>query len=277
MAPRSAGRRLIVNADDFGRSPSINRAVIRAHQEGILTTASLMVTEASFNEAVELARQNPRLGVGLHLTLLCGHSALDHDQIPGLINERREFSDNATAAGFKYFWRRDLREQLEAEIAAQFERFRSTGLIMDHVNGHLHMHLHPVVLDILLKHARAWGITHIRWTRDPFWLNARISAGKWFYRATHALIYRMLSGRALPGFRKLGIRHTSAVFGLLQNERVDESFLLRLLPALPAQDVEVYSHPSLDEYRNEFEALISPAVSNLVKRLNLSLVRYQDL
>ena len=126
MAPRSAGRRLIVNADDFGRSSSINRAVIRAHQEGILTTASLMVTEASFNEAVELARQNPRLGVGLHLTLLCGHSALDHDQIPGLINERREFSDNATAAGFKYFWHGTFVNSSKQKSRPSSKGFRST-------------------------------------------------------------------------------------------------------------------------------------------------------
>jgi hopanoid biosynthesis associated protein HpnK len=276
MAPHKAVR-LIVNADDFGRSPSINQAVILAHQKGILTTASLMVNETALDEAVRLARQNPRLGVGLHLTLLCGHSALGVDQISGLVNNKREFSNSPAATGFKYFWDRRLRSQLENEIGAQFEKFRSTGLTLDHVNGHLHIHLHPVVLDILLKHSRAWGITHIRWTRDPFWLNSRLSSGKWLYRAVHAIIYRLLSGRAFPLFRRLGIRHTSVVFGLLQNERVDEEYLLRLLPNLPLEDVEIYSHPSLDEYKNEFEALISPAVVNLVERLNLSLVRYQDL
>src|SRR6266705_6008158 len=78
--PHSSARRLIVNADDFGRSHSINEAVIRAHKEGILTSASLMVNEPAFEEAVELAKANPTLGVGLHLTLLCGHSTLPADQ-----------------------------------------------------------------------------------------------------------------------------------------------------------------------------------------------------
>src|ERR1041385_5459776 len=91
--PQSS-RRLIVNADDFGRSHSINEAVIRAHREGILTSASLMVNEPSCAEAVEFAKQNPNLGVGLHLTLLMGHSALPPKEIPGLVNERREFSDD---------------------------------------------------------------------------------------------------------------------------------------------------------------------------------------
>src|SRR6266568_2059787 len=87
-------RRLIVNADDFGRSGSINSAVIRAHREGILTTASLMVNEPACAEAVTLAKANPRLGVGLHLTLLCGHSSLSRQSVPGLVNEEREFGDN---------------------------------------------------------------------------------------------------------------------------------------------------------------------------------------
>src|SRR5947208_6113704 len=87
-------RRIIVNADDFGRSHSINQAVIRAHREGILTTASLMVNEEGFEEAVVLARENPKLGVGLHLTLLCGHSALPAEKIPGLVDARRQFSDD---------------------------------------------------------------------------------------------------------------------------------------------------------------------------------------
>src|SRR6266403_4871890 len=84
----SRRRRLIVNADDFGRSADINEAVIRAHREGILTSASLMVNEPGFEEAVTLARENPRLGVGLHLTLLFGHSALPPDRIPGLVNAK---------------------------------------------------------------------------------------------------------------------------------------------------------------------------------------------
>ena len=144
----STRRRLIVNADDFGRSASINHAVVRAYREGILTTASLMVNEAACEEAVVLARENPGLGVGLHITLLCGHSALPPEKIPGLVNARCEFTNNPARAGFRYFFQRSLREQLRAEIHAQFQRFRATNLPLDHVNGHLHLHLHPVVLVI---------------------------------------------------------------------------------------------------------------------------------
>src|SRR5690349_18481794 len=123
-------RRLIVNADDFGLSRSVNEAVIRAHREGVLTSASLMVNEPGYQEAVELARANPRLGVGLHLTLLFGHAALSPEKIPGLVNAKGEFTNSPVGAGFRYFFRRELREQLRAEIRAQFERFRGTGLPM---------------------------------------------------------------------------------------------------------------------------------------------------
>src|SRR5690348_16943910 len=129
-------RWLIVNADDFGLNSSTNHAIIRGHQEGILTSCSLMVNEPGFEEAVELARQNPRLGVGLHLTFLQGHSTLPREKIPGLVNEKREFDNSPVRVGFKYFFKRELREQLRAEMLAQFEKFRATGSPLDHVDSH---------------------------------------------------------------------------------------------------------------------------------------------
>jgi hopanoid biosynthesis associated protein HpnK len=268
---------LIVNADDFGRSHSINQAVVRAHREGILTTASLMVNEPGCGEAIELARANPRLGVGLHLSLLCGRPALSAREIPGLLNADGGFDNRPVAAGFRYFTRKELRAQLRDEIRAQFERFRATGLTLDHVNGHLHLHLHPTVLRILMDEAADLGIRHMRLTRDPLRLNARLASGQWLYRASHALIYRWLSGRARRELERRGIRHTRFVFGLLQNARVTEDYVGRLLPVLPAGDSELYSHPSLDEFRHEFDALVSPRIKSLVDKLGIRLIRYQDL
>jgi hopanoid biosynthesis associated protein HpnK len=277
MERPEAPRRLIVNADDFGRSASINNAVIQAHTGGILTTASLMVGEPAFVEAVALAKQQPRLGVGLHLTLSCGRAVLPPDKIPGLVNGRGEFGDQPAAVGWRYFFGRELREPMRREIHAQFEKFQSTGLLLDHVNGHQHMHLHPAVLRILMEDADALGIRRLRLTRDPFWLNARLASGAWVYRALHAFIYHCLSGRARGELQRRGIRHTRRVFGLLQNGRVDETYITRLLPLLPPGDSELYSHPSLDEFRHEFDALVSPRVRELVKNGGIKLIRYQDL
>ena len=277
MASPDAPRRLIVNADDFGRSSSINSAVIRAHREGILTTASLMVNGEAFDEAVRLAMDHPKLGVGLHLTLVMGRATLPPGEIPGLVNDRGEFSDDPVATGFRYFSNPALQPQLQREIAAQFAKFRQTGLPLDHVNGHLNLHLHPSVFSLLRENAAEWGIRHLRLTRDPFWLNARLARGAWFYRISHAIIFALLCARASPALRRLGVHHTGRVFGLLQNARVDEEFMLRLIEVLPAGDSELYSHPSLDEFKPEFDALISSRVKSLVAGQGIELIRYQDL
>jgi len=269
--------RLIVNADDFGRSRSINHAVIRAHREGILTSASLMVNEPDCAEAVALAKENPKLGVGLHLTLLMGHSALPPEKIPGLVNARGEFSNNPVGVGFRYFFDRRLREQLRAEVHAQFDRFRATGLVLDHVNGHLHLHLHPVVFGILMEDAEALGVRRMRFTRDCLARSRRMTHGRWFYRVFHAAIHEWLSGRAREPLRRRGIKHAQITFGLLQDSHVDEDYVLKLLPELPPGDSELYSHPSLDEFKHEFDALVSPCVKEQINRLGIELIRYQNL
>jgi hopanoid biosynthesis associated protein HpnK len=270
-------RRLIVNADDFGRSHAINESVIRAHREGVLTSASLMVNEPACAEAVELARQCPDLGVGLHLTLICGKSALPPAQIPGLVGGDGCFSNDPVVTGARYFFNPVLRPQLRAEIRAQFERFRATSLPLDHLNGHLHLHLHPVVFRILVEDAAVLGWSRIRLTRDPLGLNFRLVKGRLAYRVAHAAIHAALSKHARAPLRRLGARHTQRVFGLLQNAQVDERFLLQLLDHLPPGDSELYSHPSLDEFKHEFDALISPRVRARVRDSCIQLIRYQDL
>jgi len=235
------------------------------------------VNEGSAAEAVKLARENPKLGVGLHLSLLCGCSALPHFEIPELVDKAGNFATEPAATGFRYFFKGSLTEQLRREIQAQFERFKQTGLTLDHVNGHLHMHLHPVVFGLVMEMVDQYGVQRVRLTNDLFWLNAHLAGGQWVYRASHAVVYRVLSAWARPKLVQRGIRFTPRVFGLLQNARVDEGYVLKLLPALPPGDSELYSHPSLDEFRNEFEALTSPSVSEMVKKCGIQLIRYQDL
>lgn len=275
--PESAGRRLIVNADDFGRSPAINEAIEAAHRDGILTCASLMVSEPFAADAVARARACPALGVGLHLTLVCGRAALPAEANPGLAGVDGQLPAGAARAGWRYFFRRDLRAALRHEIGAQLDAFARTGLPLDHVNGHLNLHLHPAVFRLLLDLAPARGIRALRLTRDRFWLNARLARGAWVYRLSHAVIFTLLSAWARPRLRRAGLRHTRHVFGLLQNGRVDEAYLLRLLPRLPAGDSELYSHPSLTEFRSEFEALVSPRVRALAAAEGIRFIRYQDI
>jgi hopanoid biosynthesis associated protein HpnK len=270
-------RRLIVNADDFGRSHSINEAVIRAHREGILTSASLMVNEPGFDEAVNLAEENPQLGVGLHLTLLVGRSALPPEKIPGLVNSHGEFSENPVGVGMNYFFNYNLREQLRVEIHAQFEKFRSTGLKLDHVNGHLHFHLHPTIFKILMEDSAELGIRHLRLTRDCLARSRKMSRGHFFYKISHAAVFEMLSSRARKVLDAKKILHAQITFGLLQNARADEDYILKLLPELPPGDSELYSHPSLGEFKHEFDALVSPRVKEQIEKLGIELIRYSNL
>lgn len=280
MAPNGASRprrRLVVNADDFGRSSEINEAVVRAHRQGILTTASLMVNEAAAHEAVRLARENPRLGIGLHLTLCSGRAGLLPELIPGLADRQGRLKRSPVGAGCVFFLRRGLRSQLRAEIHEQFAKFSESGLVLDHVNGHLHLHLHPVVLRILAEDAPALGLARLRLTNDPLRLDLRLSTGRWVYRLAHALVFTLLTRHARPILARSGFAHTQAVFGLLRNGRVDEDYVLRLLPELPEGDSELYSHPSLPDPEEELQMLLSARVRALADRLNIQLIRYQDL
>lgn len=270
-------RRLIVNADDFGRTPAHNEAVARAHREGILTTASLMVNEPAAGEAVALARQLPRLGVGLHLTLVCGRAALPSTQPPGLTDAEGRFDSNPVRAGLRYFFRRDLRQALEAEIRAQFDRFAQTGLPLDHINGHLNIHLHPTVFALLLAAGPTDRPVGFRLTRDRFWLQARLAPGRWAYRISHAIIFALLAARARPQLRQTAWRSPRHVFGLLQDGRVEENWLEALLPRLPAGDSELYAHPSTVEAPHELAALTSARVRRMLEREHIQLIRYQDL
>ncbi|MGB8698288.1 MAG: ChbG/HpnK family deacetylase, partial [Thermosynechococcaceae cyanobacterium] len=152
----------IVNGDDFGFSPGVNAAIVQAHQHGVLTSTSLMVTGAAFPEAIALAQAHPDLAVGLHLVLVCGKSALPPERIPHLVDSQGQFPDNPTQAGLRYQFSPAARQELRLEIRAQLEQFRQTGLPLAHVDGHLHLHAHPVVLDILIDLAPEFGIRVIR-------------------------------------------------------------------------------------------------------------------
>jgi len=277
MGRLKPARRLIVNADDFGKSSEINRAVIEAYQRGILTSASLMVNEPGLAEAVDLAKANPGLGIGLHLTLLCGHAAIRDGSNSILIDPSGAFKRGPVASGWQYFFTRGLRQPLRLEIAAQFRKFFDTGLALDHVNGHLHMHLHPTVFNLLLESPERTRITHMRLTRDPLGLNLRLASGRWFYRLSRWLIYQCLAQRAEKLLQNCQIRFPDRVFGLLQDSRVNRDFLRDLLRRLPLGDSELYSHPSLTDFKHEFEALVDPVVKQLIRQENIELIQYKDL
>lgn len=118
-------------------------------------------------------------------------------------------------------------------MLAQFEKFRATGLPLDHMDSHHHLHAHPTIFRILIESAEDLGITHLRLTSEPFGLHRRLAVGYRLDRLSHTFAYWLLAGRTRPILRRLDIKHTDAIFGMMQDARVDEQYLERLLPRLP--------------------------------------------
>ena len=154
--------RLITTADDFGLTRGVNEAVSEAATKGILTTASLMVSAPEAADAVARARKLPSLAVGLHLVVIECTQTLPPEMIPNLVDADGRFPSDQLRLGVNYFFCPRVRRQLAAEIRAQFEAFRATGLTLDHANAHKHMHLHPTVGGLLIGIGREYGLRALR-------------------------------------------------------------------------------------------------------------------
>jgi hopanoid biosynthesis associated protein HpnK len=282
-------RRLVVTGDDFGLASEVNRGVVRAHRDGILTSTSLMVSAPAVDEAVALARETPSLAVGLHLVLVQGRPASPTAAAAGLAVPGGGFRTSAIPAALLYFFHPRLRAALRDEIRAQLERFRDTGLPLSHVDGHLNIHLHPVSQRILAELAPEFGIPAIRLSRDPIAENLRWDRAHALRKAFEGTAFRVLSRIAETRFGALGVVATKYVFGLHQSGACDEPYMLDLIPRLPAGDSELYCHPAeaqspemrrlMPEYvhARELAALTSPAVRRAVEAAGIELVRYADI
>jgi hopanoid biosynthesis associated protein HpnK len=240
-----AARRLIVSADDFGLSPGVNAGIMRAHRDGILTDASLMVNGAAFDEAVELARATPTLSVGLHLVLVQGRATAPPSAVPGLVDAAGMFRTNPVAVGFRYFFTPGIHVQLEREICAQLEKYLNTGLPLSHVDGHLNIHVHPTVLNILVRVAERYRIRALRLPREPLAISLRLDGRERPRKIAESLAFRRLTAFAAPRLIAHGIRSPDQMFGLHQSGHVTEPYLLGVIDALAPGVTEIYSHASL--------------------------------
>lgn len=278
---------MIVNADDFGMSEEVNEAVIRAYREGVLTTTSLMVTGAAFEQAVRLARENPGLGVGIHLVTVVGRSVLPQSQIGSLVDENRNFSNNPTSAGLKYFFYPRARRELRKELAAQFEEFYSTGLPLSHIDGHLHLHVHPVIFNVALELGEKYGCRRMRVPQEELRPAITFDSANKTLKRVHALLFGGLARWMKKKLAARGFTFPERVYGNLQSGRMSERYFLYALDHLTAKTNEIYFHPALyqgdrlsDEKRQcalEFEALISTRVRKRINDLGIKLTNYIEI
>ncbi len=167
MAGWIVWRNVTFSADDFGLTEFVNEAVEKAHRDGILQAASLMVAAPAAADAVRRARAMPSLRVGLHLVVIEGPAVLAPADIPDLVDSAGQFPSDQLKLGVKYFFRPGVRRQLEAEIHAQFAAFAATGLALDHANAHKHMHLHPTVGAMMIRIGVLHGLRRIRVPAEP--------------------------------------------------------------------------------------------------------------
>lgn len=241
----SSRRVAIINADDFGFSRGVNAAIIKAHTEGVLTSTSLMVTGEAVDEAIALARSHPSLSVGLHLVLVCGKSVLPPREIPHLVNTTGNFSNSPFFAGLNYQFNPQVRDELRQEIRAQLEKFRSTGLTLSHVDGHLHLHMHPVVLRILVELAEEFEIKFIRLPAEELSINLKFARSHLLTKLVWWAVFARLRHYGENLLEGKGIKFAQKVYGLLQTGNVTEDYLLNLIPQITADFVEIYSHPAM--------------------------------
>lgn len=277
---------LIVTADDFGLHEAVNDAVEQASRAGVLTAASLMMAAPAAGDAIRRAHRLPRLRVGLHVVLADGAAMLAHSLIPALTDPSGHMNSRMFVNGLRYFALPKVRRQLEEEIRAQFAAFARTGLRLDHVNVHKHFHLHPTLLEMLLRIGREYGLSAMRVPDEPLWFAAR--SGAWFAGANTVLLapWIALMKRRLHSARVL---YNDRIFGVAASGSMDEAKLLAILGRLPAGITEIYLHPatlsgaviapSMDGYRHadELAALMSPRVRAAIAAAGIEHGGYGDV
>lgn len=242
VEPRNARRQsqkfLIVTGDDFGLNTKANEAIEQLHQAGLLTQTSLMVNEAGVDEALRIARRNPGLRVGLHLTLCLGKGS-PCSSGTRLVDAAGQLSRTPAGAGIAYALRRGLRAALAGEIEAQFERFLALGFPPLYWDGHTHLHLHPLIMKWTVPVAQAAGFRAVRLVREAGW---GLLPG----------VFRLLSQVALPQLHAAGIAVVGRIYGLQKTGQITTAQFTRYIEAIATTEhngnawSEIYLHPGAE-------------------------------
>ena len=276
---------MIVNADDFGLSPEVNSGVIRAHRDGILGSASLMVAEKAAKDAGELARQNPALDVGLHAVVCRGRSILDATHLRGAVDSSGHFIENPVMAGMRYFFDSSMRAKMTDELRAQIERHLELVGNLNHIDGHLNFHVHPLFADILIDLAVEYKVPCIRLPRESVMTTLRLRRDHAPLKLVEAAIFRTLSRRTRRMMTERGLRSTDSLFGLHQSGHLDEDYIVGVIDQLRDGTTELYFHPAADvggippsaAAQLEVEILTSPRVREAIDRNDIELITFADL
>ena len=276
-------KQIIVNADDFGRHVLINRAVERGVTDGVLRSATIMPGGAAFDDAAELAARSPKLGVGIHLTLVNGNPVLPPAEIPSLVTEAGIFVDDHTAFAVRLLRGAVNLDEVRAELGAQLRRVEAAGIHPTHADSHQHMHVLPGVIDIVLDLCRAAGIPAMRAPRAPLFAGSFGGIGQLIGRTGLAI----LTHRAAAKAQRRGIRVPDHFAGIVAGEAVDTATLTGIAASLRGGVTEVMLHPGTDnavlirdclwehDFEAELSALSAPAVRTALAAAGAEIVNFR--
>ena len=278
-------KRLIVNADDFGRHELINRAVARAFDTGCLRSATIMAGGIAFDDAARLAKKLSGLGVGIHFTLANGNPVLPPKEIPSLVTEEGIFHADYVRFLKRYLSGKIALAEVRSELAAQLEKVRRAGLTLTHFDSHQHLHHVPAITEIVLDLAEASGIRSMRVANTRLFDGELDSVGKFVGRLGLGSLAKV-AARAAHKRHFITPEHFA---GIVAGESVDENFMLRLIGNLRDGTTEVMLHPGTDnetlrdfcEWNHDFEgelaAATSPRVLSLLVDKNISAINFGGL
>ena len=285
-------RRLIVNADDFGFTSGVNRAIVEAHSHGIVTSSTLMANGPAFTEAVKLVKRNPRLGVGCHVVLIDGEPLLDREKIPSLTHSRR-FRDSLKSFAARALSRRIDEEEIFAEVAAQIRKLQASAISVSHVDTHKHTHLFPRILRPVLRAARECGV---RAVRNPFGPRLPMRSSKLMQRPNLWTRYAQL--RILGGFAKNfrsavareGFVTPDGTLGIEVTGTLDETLFHAIAESIPEGTWEFVCHPGYNDAdlqnantrlresrETELRVLTLPGAREILEQKRIQLISYRDL
>jgi chitin disaccharide deacetylase len=285
-------KRLIVNADDFGLSTGVNRAIVECHQQGIVTSATLMANSPAFGDAVKLAHENPRLSVGCHVTLMDGQPLLAPAKVTSLLRDGQEFHRSIADFAPRALLGRFRASEIEAEATAQFQRIQQTGIELSHFDAHKHAHMFPSVAEPLLRAAQKCRIPAVRNPfESPVWLRwPTVLSSKLRIRWAEVVALRRLQSQFVRLAHRYSIRTTAGSIGIVATGALDRDILTEMLAKLSDGTWELVSHPGyndadLEQIRTklresreiERETLSDAAVRAAIKQRGIELISFHEL
>jgi len=285
-------RRLIINADDFGYTSGVNRAIVEAHTHGVVTSSTLMATGAAFAEAVSLSAGLPRLSTGCHVVLIDGMPALDPEKIPSLTESRR-FRDGLTGFAAQALVGRMAADEIAAEARAQIQKIQAAGIAVSHIDTHKHAHLFPRVLRPLLKAARECGVFAVR---NPFGPRLPLRSHQLFTkpnlwtRYAELQVLQRFADKFRAAIDREGFATPDGTLGIEVTGTLDERLFEAIASAIPDGTWEFVCHPGYNDgelqaantrlrasREMELRVLTLPSARQILAQRGIELISYREL